>query len=256
MTSFPLPRAPQEYYTKYHNKKLNKGIFNNYKIVWVGQPLPCRFRSETVKNILAPQHVFILELKGKFEYGLVDNSETVYKLPKKYFTSCFPNIQLSSVPENNVMKVKITRKFITLPYIPDSFLEQKKAKGNRKRRRMYTSSDSSTYQGTEQIDFKRSFPSWHVLENDQNAHSSINREILHLIRYLVHYTDESDFKLIDPFENLQSIDDLRNDRQTITKLKTILGFIYYYCRAELGLSFINKEYPKNVKEFVANLNSS
>lgn len=256
MSSFPLPRAPQEFYTKYYNKILKKGVFTNYKIVWVGQPLPCRFRSDTVKTILAPQHVFILQKKNEFEYGLVDNSDTVYKLPKKYFTSCFPNIQLSSVPENNLMEVKITRKIITLPYIPESFLEQKKAKGNRKRRRMYTNNDGNSYQGTEQIDFERNFPSWHVLENEQNRNSLIKREILHLIRYLIHYTDESDFKLLDPFENLKSIDDLRNDKQSITKLKIVLGFIYHYCRGELGLSFINKEYPKNVKEFLANLSSS
>lgn len=256
MTSFPLPRAPQEYYTQYYNKVLKKGVFTNYKIVWVGQPLPCRFRSDTVKTLLAPQHVFILKLKTDFEYGLIDNSDTAYKLPKKYFTSCFPNIQLSSVPENNCMKVKITRKYVTLPYIPQSFLDQKKAKGSRKRRRMYTNTDTSTIQGTEQIDFNRSFPTWHVIGNDQNADNPVKKEILHLIRYLVHVTDETDFKLLDPFDNIESVNDLKNDKETITKLKTILGFVYYYCRSELGLSFINKEYPKNVKEFVASLNSS
>ena len=50
--SYPLPLASQELYTKYFQKKITLDK-KECKIVWVGTPLNCRF-----KSLLSPYDVF------------------------------------------------------------------------------------------------------------------------------------------------------------------------------------------------------
>ena len=135
--SYPLPRASQEQYTKWFKKKVERGIFKEYSILWVGTELPCRFRSEDLKTIISPQHVFIV--KGDvFEYAVVDSTDTFFRLPKKFYTYCFPGVHYSNIPQDNKMNIQLTKNTnVTLPFIPDSFAEQKRNKCGRKRRKVF-----------------------------------------------------------------------------------------------------------------------
>ena len=81
---FPLPRATQECYTKWHNFTVKTGALRNYTILWAGRELECRFRSDNVKDVIGPQHVFILKLNKTFEYAGIDSTDSIYLLPKKY----------------------------------------------------------------------------------------------------------------------------------------------------------------------------
>lgn len=95
MTSnYPLPRANQECWTKWYNHTITHGALKNKTILWVAQELPCRFKSEQVKDIIGPHHVFILKLNDTFSYGVIDETETMYRLPKKYYTACFPEYNI------------------------------------------------------------------------------------------------------------------------------------------------------------------
>ena len=124
--NYPLPRASQECWTKWYNHTITYGALKNKTILWCAQELPCRFKSEQVKDVIGPHHVFILKLNQQFFYAVIDATETIYRLPKKYYTACFPGIQYSQVPKNNRCKVRLTgRRHIELPYIPESFLEQR-----------------------------------------------------------------------------------------------------------------------------------
>ena len=67
--NFPLPRASQEHYTKWYNHQVTNGVLKNKTIVWAAQELPCRFRSDTVKDIIG-HHVFILRLNDTFHYAI------------------------------------------------------------------------------------------------------------------------------------------------------------------------------------------
>lgn len=257
MTEYPLPKASQEQFSKYYKQRVKRGTLSKYEIVWVGNPLPCRFKSEETKSVLSAQNVFIFKKDNKFEYGVIDSSNTTYKLPKKFFTICFPNIGISSVPENNryVMQLSQKSKQI-LPFIPDSFLEQKKLKTNRKRRRMYHNIESQPVEDVESINFaKKIVPSWYALQVEDSENVLIKKEIVHLIRYLVRFTDTSAFELHDPFENLTSLQDLKNNAESMHTFKIILSFVYHYCRRELGLH-TNVDMSKSVTTFVEALNSA
>jgi hypothetical protein len=249
---FPLPRATQECYTKWYNYTVTSGALKNYTILWAARELDCRFRSDNVKDIIGPQHVFILKLNKMFEYAVIDSTETVYRLPKKYYTSCFPGVQYNQVPKNNRMVVRLSgRQRIELPYIPSSFLEQKKTKTNRKRRR----TDSNTSE-RETINFNTSSPDWVVLNNKNNEMSN-KKDLLHLIRSVIHFCDDNEgFTLKNMFEGIK-IEDIQKNDELKEKLKVIITFIYYYCREELGC--FHKRDPMNINDvqtWISELNSS
>lgn len=255
---FPLPRSSQEQYSKFFEKTIKKGALQGYVIQWVGSPLPYRLKCEQIKNIISPQHVFILkhEKEDKFEYCVIDNQGNASKLPKKYYTLCFPSISLSSVPKDNRVEIQITKKKkLQLPFIPDSFLQQKRQKTNRKRRKMYHNVQAPITQSVESIDFNiANIPSWHVLQNPSNKVESVKKEIVQLIRSIINLTDNSSFVLNDPFEDIQSINELKNKEELHQKLKIIVAFIYHYARAELNIPPNAPNILKNAEEFVANLN--
>lgn len=255
--TYPLPRSSQEHYTKFFQTTIKKGVLQGCTIQWVGQPLPCRFKSEQIKSIISPQHVFILKGtdENSFEYALIDNRGFAYRLPKKYYTMCFPSISLSSIPEDNRFEIQITkRKKMRLPFIPDSFLAQKKQKTNRKRRKLYHQVESPPAQSVESIDFSvKDVPSWHVLQNSCSNKTTFKKDVIQMIRSLVKLADSSFFTLKDPFEDVASIEDLKNNVELHEKFKTIVSFLYHYARAELNIHPINDDLTKNAEEFAANL---
>jgi len=238
---FSLPRAPQEQYSKYYLTTIKKGALNRYKIVWVGCPLECRFKSNDVKDFLSPKNIFIVKKEDVFEYCVIDNRGNCYRLPKKYYSLGFPNISLCNVPENNEMEVQITKKQKqVLPYIPKSFLESKRLKTTRKRRRV-SYVESPPEKTIESINFNVSqpVPSWHILQYSEKKNDILKRLIVQKMRSVIKKIDDSSMSLNDPFEELEKIDCLFSSVENVTKFKTIIGFIYHYCRAELGLSFLN-----------------
>lgn len=251
MSHFPLPRASQQCYTKWYNVTVKSGALKNKTILWAAQQLPCRFRSEQVKDIVGPQHVFILTMSKQFFYALIDSTDTAYRLPKKYFTSCFPGIQYSQIPKDNRMKVKLTnRQSVVLPYIPESFLEQKRNKSTRKRRRTETTGND-----VEEIDFNQDVPEWSILSNEKQSTSNKD-ELFHLIRSIIDFNDvNQNFELTNPFED-KSIQDIHGNEKLKEKLKVIISFIYFYCRNELGC-FRKRDMmsTSDLQTWIANLTS-
>lgn len=254
-TQFPLPRAPQQSYTKWFDKTITGGRFNKYTIVWVGSQLDCRFKSETIGEKIGPHNVFILKKNGVFAYAVIDNTETLYRLPKKYHTSCFPGIQYNSIPKNNEMRVRITkRQTIKLPFIPHSFLQQKKLKTNRSKRKRSNSTESNTI---EQIDFNKSHPQWHVLTNEQVSHSSIKKELMLLIRSVLDHSCNNDsFDLKDPFGDISSVGDIQSNENRMKRLKLIVSFLYHYCRSELGCNSTSTMRASSLQSWLSDLNNT
>ena len=241
---FPLPQAPQQHYTKWFNHviKTPQNLLN-YTILWVGTQLPCRFKSDTVTDVIGPPHVFICKKNNDFNYNNIDKGVYINKLPKKFYTSCFPGIQYNSVPKNNRIQIQLTNKtVVNLPFIPPSFLVQKKLKTSRAKRKRsavsnLTNEDTergSASSAVERIDFNECCPSWHILGNSQVKNNSVKQSIFLLIRSLIDFADKnSDFNLIDPFQNIQKEEDLKSE-EYVQKIKLITAFVYHFCRSELG----------------------
>lgn len=241
---FPLPKAPQQHYTKWFNHliKTPQNLLN-YTILWVGTQLPCRFKSDTVADVIGPPHVFICKKNNDYQYVTIDKGDNINKLPKKFYTSCFPGIQYNSVPNNNRIKIQLTNKTVVdLPFIPPSFLSQKKLKTSRAKRKRTTVSHltsnnaetTNAHAAVERIDFNESSPTWHILNNQQVQNNPMKQSVLILIRSLIDFADNnSDFNLVDPFQNIQNEDQMKNE-ESIEKIKLITSFVYHFCRSELG----------------------
>ncbi len=226
---YPLPIASQENYTSWFRYKITKGQFKNYTIVWVGKQLQHRFKFENVH--ISSENIFICQKNDKYEYIVIDKNKDIFKLPKKYYTSCFPGIQYTNVPKNNRIEVKVSEKItVVLPYIPQSFLDSKKQK-TRKRRRIL----SNQHMRHETMDFNQHFPTWHVLENTQND-TSLQKEMMLLIRSIVRYADKNtNYTIKDPFEDVESIQHIKKNKNLLHMLKIITGFVFHHCKSELGI---------------------
>jgi len=258
VSPFPLPRAPQQCYSKWYNQEIETGVLRGYTVLWVGSQLTCRFKSESIGENIGPHNVFILKKnEDQFAYAVIDTTDTVYRLPKKFFTTCFPGVQYSSIPKNNRIKIKLTRtNTIEVPYIPKSFLLQKKRKTTRSKRKRTVSIDNKN-DIIEEINFNTHYPQWHVLTNEQSVSSPIKKEILILIRNLLLYTDNNNlFEFEDPFKDVSHIDDIKKDPKKMKKLKLITSFIYHFCRSELGCSTIANIASSDLNTWIGCLNNT
>ena len=255
---FPLPMAPQECYSKWYNTLVESGPLKDYTILWVGSQLTCRFKSDTIGDNIGPHNVFVMQnQEKKFAYAVIDNTDSIFPLAKKYFTTCFPGIQYNNIPKNNRVKIKITKdNEIEIPYIPQSFLTQKKRKTTRIKRKR-KSSMHSTNSKIESIDFNTTHPVWHILNNEQNHASPIQKEILILIRNILLYADSNqEFYLESPFKDIQSIDEIRNDDSKMKQLKMITAFIYHFCRSELGCNVTPTVDSTDLQTWIGYLNNT
>ena len=253
MSSVPLPRAAQQYYSEFFESKIKKGTFKNYIIQWVGVPLTCRFKSESINDIIGSHSVFILQDGDTYEYAVYDSSKIFYRLPRRFFSTCFPGIQQSKIPNNNRVKIKISRdKTIVVPYIPSSFLTLKQGKSKRTKRKR--GNQKLTSSNTESIDFSTTHPEWRVLSNVNVQGNSVKRELMILIRSLIKHNDANfDFEINDPFAEVTSLQELKKSEKHIKILKYVLGFVFHYCRTELGCHV--EPITASVEEWIEGLNS-
>ena len=66
---------------------------------------------------------------------------------------------------------------------------------------------------------------WHVLTNDQVRNNPLKKDIMLLIRSVIHFAyDTNSFEVKDPFSDISSIEDIRGDESKLRKLKNIIGY--------------------------------
>jgi hypothetical protein len=57
-----------------------------------------------------------------------------------------------------------------------------------------------------------------------------------LIRSIIKYADKnSNYSIKDPFERIKKIQDIKKNKELLQHFKIISGFVYHYCRSELGI---------------------
>ena len=177
------------------------------------------------------------------------HSPTVLSMKQKPCTGYLKNIIQPVFREYNIhrfqritgVKFKLSgRRTIELPYIPESFLEQKRTKTSRKRRRSDVKSSD-----IEDLDFSVTTPEWTVLGEKKEPEGNKD-DIFHLIRSVIAYSDKNEnFDLKNDFENI-TVEQIQNSDELREKMKTVISFIYYYCRGELG--FFQERPPISISD--------
>ena len=222
MIDFPLPALTQERFTKYFNTPINDR--SDEVIVYPGEQLKCcSTRTAVLKKELKPEHIFITKnSKGHFFHRVLGDDGRFQLLPKRLYAMCYPQVSFASVPEGNRVRVKLSqRTTIVLPYIPDSFYEQKRRASQRtcsrpKRTREVEPQDSATvaYRG-----WNPPQPEEMMSKKDMMAH----------LRTAIEMAESSGTDIPPPFTG-----DLDTNKDAAPQFATIAKFVYHYCREELG----------------------
>lgn len=225
---FPLPKPTQESFTRWFGKP-----HEGSKIVYPGLSLPCNAKNRSLRSVLKPCHVFIMETdKHEFVYYILGNDNVFGRLSKRHYTICFSNVHLNSIPDKNRIKVYLTSKTcVELPFIPDDFLKQKRtrrtpsirAKNKRVKRqtqRVQEHSPTDQYRG------------WSNENNIMDHDQCLNKNILFQTIFAVLQHDQD---IPHPFEDKYTLDDILQDPTSIDKLKTIISFVHHYAKAECGM---------------------
>lgn len=222
MIDFPLPALTQENFTKYYNTAI--GEKSDEVIVYPGQQLTCcSTRTSVLKRELKPEHIFITKnSKGEFFHRVLGDDGRFQLLPKRLYALCYPQVSFASVPEGNRVRVKLSqRTTIVLPFIPDSFYEQKRRASQRtssrpKRVREIEPQDSAVV----------AYRGWNPPEPQQMM---AKKDMMAHLRSAVEMAEAAGTDIPPPFTG-----DLDSNKEAAPQFATIVKFVYHYCREELG----------------------
>ena len=227
--TFTLPRLTQELYTRWFDKKIPN---TDEHIVYPGRQLPCMTKTSALKNSLKPEHVFITKSKssGNFFHRVLGDDGIFAYLPKRLYAMVYPNILFNTIPENNRIKVKLSnRRSIMLPYIPDSFFEQKKKSGRRSSSRPKRQREQKS---EPQQRSKKPYRGWNPPANT----TQIDKDtLIGNIKAVIANIDEKGLEVLPPFQGSKL------DENNETEFSTICKFVYHYARSELGITPIARE---------------
>lgn len=224
-TDFPLPALTQESFTKYFGTDIDSGD-DKETIVYPGEQLQCASKTSVLKKHLKPKHIFITKTaSGSFNHRVMGDDGVFTQLPKRLYAMCYPNISFSSIPNNNRVRVKLsTMTTVTLPFIPDSFYEQKKRATKRGSARPKRAREDTRQEITRTAKYYRGW-------NPPAPPSCMSKQsMLGNIRAAIEAVDSQCIDVAPPIEG-----DIDSDDKARAAFGTIVKFVYHYARGELGM---------------------
>ena len=221
--NFPLPNITQERFTKYFNTSIDDK--SDEVIVYPGEQLTCNTKTNTLKKKLKPAHIFITRnSKGEFFHRVLGDDGRFQMLPKRLYAMCYPSVSFTSVPEGNRVRVRLSsRTTITLPFIPDSFYEQKRRASQR--------TSSRPKRQREPVIEETMHEAYRGWNPPEPADMMTKKEIMAHIRTSIHMAETSGTDVPPPFSG-----DLDTNKSAAPQFATIVKFVYHYCREELGMA--------------------
>jgi len=218
---FPLPALTQERFTKWFNTGISDK--SDEVIVYPGEQLNCSTKTNVLKKKLKPKHIFITKnSRGQFFHRVMGDDGRFQMLPKRLYAMCYPSVSFASVPENNRVRVKLSqRTTITLPYIPDSFYEQKRRASQRT-----SSRPKRQREATIEETVHEAYRGWNPPEPEEMMDK---KSMMAHIRSAIELAESSGTDISPPFTG-----DLDSNKEASTQFSVIVKFVYHYCREELG----------------------
>ena len=235
---FTLPSLTQESFSRWYNKKVSRTDNVDERIVYPGLKLNCSTKSRDLRSVIQPCNVFITQEMdtNTFHHKVLGTNNQFISLPKRLYSHCFRNINIHSIPIDNRITVRLTEnRSIVLPFIPDDFVQQKKAKrtsGTRTR----TNRDAKRSKTTTETLSTLPYTGWvtHVQSpaTDFAADNSIDSfTLLNYIRKELQKNDNKlDLRMPNPFSGLKSIEEITNSSEKGQILTGIIQFVHHYAR--------------------------
>lgn len=232
---FTLPALTQESFSRWYNKQVPRTDNVDERIVYPGIKLNCSTKSRDLRSVIMPKHVFVTQEVGTdiFHHKVLGSNNAFVSLPKRLYSHCFRNINIHSIPTDNRIVVRLTENTdVTLPYIPDDFVDQKRSKRSSSSRSKSVRAPKRPKR--EQNNNTIPYTGWvtRVLSpgTDQGVDGGIDS--FSLLRYIRKELESNDNKLDtsmpNPFRGLGTIESIKEKKLEL--LTGIIQFVHHYAR--------------------------
>lgn len=235
---FTLPPLTQESFSRWYNKKVPRNDSVDERIVYPGIKLHCSTKSRDLRSQIMPRHVFVTQETGtnKFHHKVLGSNNVFISLPKRLYSHCFRNINIHSIPTGNRIMVRLTETTtVTLPFIPDDFVNQKRSKRNSSSRSRPKREQKRLKLSPEEEEPKL-YTGWVTKVMSPATESGADNAIdsFHLMNYIRdeirRCDDDLNTALPNPFSGAATLDDIKESPEKLLALTTILQFIHHYAK--------------------------
>lgn len=232
---FTLPALTQESFSRWYNKQVPRNDNVDERIVYPGIKLNCSTKSRDLRSVIMPHHVFVTQDMGTnvFHHKVLGSNNQFVSLPKRLYSHCFRNINIHSIPTDNRIIVRLTENTsVTLPYIPDDFVDQKRSKRSGSTRSRISREPKRIK--IEKKDPDSPYTGWvtQVLSpgTDQGADGGIDSfSLLNYIRKELENNDKKlDTSMPNPFRGLSTVEMIKEEKGPL--LTGIIQFVHHYAR--------------------------
>jgi len=235
---FTLPPLTQESFSRWYNKKVPRGDNIDERVVYPGVKLNCSTKSRDLRSQILPEHVFVTQEVGTntFYHKVLGSNNVFTGLPKRLYSHCFRNINIHSIPTDNRILVRLTESTsVTLPFIPDDFVAQKRTKRSLSSRSR-SKRERKKMKNEHIVKNNAQYTGWvtRVLTpaTDIAADNSIDK--FHLINYITSQLKANDQQINscipNPFAGTTTIDEINQNSEKQIALDTIIQFVHHYAR--------------------------
>lgn len=234
---FTLPPLTQESFSRWFNKKVPRNDDIEERIVYPGVKLECSSKSRDLRSNIKPCNVFITRIgeTNEYHHKVLGSNNIFIPLSKRLYSHCFRNINIHSIPNDNRIVVRLTENTsVTLPYIPDDFVTQKRSKRHASgRSRNKRDVKRSKHKANEVL---APYTGWitrvMTRATDFGADNAISSfELMKYIRDEARKNDNSMTSCIpNPFAGATSISAIQACPDKQRALTTIIQFVHHYAR--------------------------
>jgi len=240
---FTLPPLTQQSFSRWYNKKVPRVDNIEERILYPGIALTCSTKSRDLRSQITAKNVFITYEKesGKFHHKVLGSNNAFASLPKRLYSQCFHNINIHSIPPDNRLTVRLTENTsVVLPFIPDDFVAQKKAKrgglsisrktrGSAKKIKLdsVAKKEASVCPDVMYTGWVSNVMVASTEKNGQNGIDSF-RLMMYIRKQLAAYDDDFNSYVHNPFDNVSTLADIQSDDDKKMALDIVIGFMHHY----------------------------
>ena len=205
---YPLPVTSKANYKKWGGVLIRKGNFEGYSVLWAGF---------AVSKRVGLHNVHILKCGNVHVYA-TRRGDAFQALETKYKTKFFG--KYTEIPENNRCIQSVHGCLVEVPFIPDDMWKA-----------LCTMPEPRNSRTLMEVDFDTPYPTW----RNTSTRPSMKHQIAGSFGALFQEADQkSNFDIPDPFAEFLSVENLLSTEEGRIRYNIVAGFIYHYCRENLG----------------------
>jgi len=236
---FTLPPLTQESFSRWYNKKVPRQDGVDERIVYPGIKLGCSTKSRDLRSAIDPENVFVTNEIGTdvFHHKVLGTNNVFISLPKRLYSHCFRNINIHSIPTRNRIVVRLTETTtVTLPFIPDDFVTQKKSKRSCHARSSRPKREIKRAKKSDGTTTAQNYMGWVTRVISPATHLTADNGIdsFHLMNYIREQLRQTDNNLLacipNPFADAPRIEDIQQNPEKLKALTTIVQFVHHYAK--------------------------